>query len=192
MNLYLALETTGAWQWRLPDDDDAQPHVVRVAAILEDGSNGWFGDLVRLVQPEADWVFEDGAVKSHGIDWQTATDLGKPVAQVIGAVDALLPHATRLIGFGLDFQLRALRSLHGGAPLPVTAAPVCCMKLCRDVVKKPSMRPVGGYAVPSFAEAYWHFTGQSLPTVAGPIAAGYAKIEALRTIYLALTKGDRA
>ena len=192
MNIFLACETTGAWQWRLPDDDAVQPHVVRVAAILEDADGTVRTERCRLVQPLADWVFEEGAVKAHGIDAETALDAGFPREQVAAELGEMIWPASRMVGFGADFQARVTRRMLADFPaVTLTPAMFCCMRESREMVKKPRHQPGGGYAVPSFTEAFWHVTGHAVPTSDDPVEAGILKVRAVRTIYQAITNGGR-
>lgn len=193
ITLFLACETTGAWQWRLPDNDPAQPHVVRVAAIARTDNGLGFDEFCTLIQPEADWHFEDGAVNAHGITAAVAADRGHPADAARDRLSRLLLRAKIVVGFGLDFQLRTLGRLFDGAPPASTPGHglFCCMKNARDVVKKPRMQPGGGYAIPTFAETYRHIAAADLPTSDDPIEAGLLKVRAVRAIYDGLTRGKR-
>ena len=189
ITLFIACETTGAWQWRLPDNDPAQPHVVRVVAIARTDNGTGIDEFCTLIRPEADWHFEDGAVNAHGITAAVAADRGQPAEAVRDRLGRLLLMANIVVGFGLDFQLRTLRRLFDDAPAPIPAGQFCCMKVARDVVKKPRMQPGGGYAIPTFAETYRHIAGAELPTSDDPIDAGLLKVSAVRTIYDGLMRG---
>ena len=190
ITLFIACETTGAWQWRLPDNDPAQPHVVRVAAILEDTDGTVRTERCRLVQPRADWVFEEGAVKAHGIDAETALDAGFPREQVAAELGEMIWPASRMVGFGADFQARVTRRMLADfTAVTLTPSMFCCMRESREMVKKPRMQPGGGYAIPTFAETYRHIAAADLPTSDDPIEAGLLKVRAVRAIYDGLTGG---
>lgn len=187
--LFIACETTGAWQWRLPDNDPAQPHVLRVAAIARTDDGVGIDEFCTLIRPEADWHFEDGAVNAHGITAAIASDRGQLADDVRAQLHMLMETAQVVVGFGLDFQLRTLGRLFDGAPPTIPAGQFCCMKNARDVVKKPRMQPGGGYAFPTFAETYRHIAGAELPTSDDPIEGGLLKVRAVRAIYDDLMRG---
>lgn len=189
MNLIIACETTGAWQWRLPDDDPAQPHVVRVASILEGQGGVVIDESSLIVQPDPAWVFEDGAVKAHGIGHDCAADRGVPIEDARAHLSSLMMMGQRLVGFSLDFQVRVLGRFFGTAALPTQPAETfCCMKQARDVVKKPRTAPGGGHAIPSLAETYWHVTGHAVPISDDPVEAGLLKVRAVQTIFHAISR----
>lgn len=188
MKLIVACETTGKWNFHEHDDTHpSQPHLTRLAAIIEDDEANVIDQMCDVVWPDPTWTFEEGAVRAHGIDRTAARALGKVLVDVMQrAADMTTYGQTTIIGFGVDFQIKVLKRACAEAGITWTDLPKFdCMMEARDIVKQPRMQPGGGYVQPSFARAYQHFTGDEPPDLLAMdlVAAGTAKVAAVRTIY---------
>jgi len=188
MRLIVAAETTGKWNFHEHDDTHpSQPHLVRLAAILEDDEANVIDEMCDVVWPDLTWTFEEGAVRAHGIDRIAALAPGKGLVDVMQrAADMTTYGPTTIIGFGVDFQIKVLKRACAEAGITWTDLPKFdCMMEARDIVKQPRMASGGGYMQPSFPNAYRCIARVQLPDLLAmdPVAAGAAKVAAVRTIY---------
>ena len=187
MILYVHTDLTGRYQYREADNAAVQPHLARLAWLLEDD-----GEIVMeestLIKPERSWTYEPDAIAAHQIHPSIAQAQGKPLIEAIEKIDPHLRHAETLCAFNWDHHARVLmRSYHdikGEIELPGLGHPraFCAMREATDYVRNPRMQPGGGYRWPSMRDAYKHFAGDDLPKLANPIPQGRFLVRATRTI----------
>lgn len=183
MDLLIHCDTSGAWRFKLPPNDPAQPHILRLSAMLRGAPfDRIISTIVRL--PDGALI-EEGAYRAHGIDEAAMLADGRPLADVLGQFDQMAAKAGRILGYGLDFHLAVLDRAYSqavGHPFIAPAARVDLMREATPIVKVPRMQPGGGFAFPKLAVAYEHFASKPFERSDDPLQAGVDTVRALATI----------
>lgn len=183
--LYIDTAVGGQWQYRAPNTDASQPHLIRLALLLV-GDQTHEIALCRLVWPAPGWEVTPRASEMNGITRERAADDGFPLSDVMVNLEALIARADRVVAYNMDFHWRVLErsSAESGIDLPASAERICAMRECTSVVKKPRNQPGGGFAWPKQAEAYQFFTGLELPPLnIDPVERGLALVRGVRAIH---------
>lgn len=185
--LYIDTAVGGQWQYRAPNTDASQPHLIRLALLLvDDHDQSNEVAFCRLVCPEPTWEVTPRASEMNGIPRERAADDGFPLAEVMAYFERCAANANRIVAYNIDFHWRVLErsSAESGIDLPASAERVCAMRECTNVVKKPRNQPGGGFAWPKQAEAYQFFTGLELPPLnIDPVERGLALVRGVRAIH---------
>jgi hypothetical protein len=196
ITMYICVDTTGRWNFRLSTVDPAQPHLARLAWIEIDSEHptpyGWW---CQLIQPRSDWGYEPDAIVAHGITPETATERGISLKRAMLSLVASLQRAQAVVMFNADFGAKVLErsAAECGVTLPDLDV-VCVMRSATDVVRKPRMAPGGGYAWPKLREAYQYFEPQrDLPSLdMDPILRGVGLCRCVRRIHQGIQEYERA
>jgi hypothetical protein len=200
ITLYFDTATTGQWAYREPSDAPGQPRMCRLAYVLAEDSGEELDFYSALVQPEPDWPpFQETATVSTGINLAMCADFGTPLREVIARFNGAMLQASQTCSYNTEFHWRVVRNeyrrMHDGAdmPMPAEVTDLCAMRYCTDVVRKPRMKPGGGYQWPNQREAYQHFAGIALPppTEHDPITRGLLMARATRLIAEGSRKAKR-
>lgn len=99
-------ETTGFPNKQAPLDDESQPHLIQIAALLTEGDEilSKFETIIHCpIEPS------EGAFKVHGISKQKSWDEGVSLAAALAAFDDLLTDCERLVAHNMAFDLQILR-----------------------------------------------------------------------------------
>lgn len=76
-------ETTGLPDWKLPSDDEGQPHIVQLAfRVFETASGKVLDTFSGIVAPQG-WTIPPETTALHGIDNEKALAEGKPEKEVM-------------------------------------------------------------------------------------------------------------
>jgi hypothetical protein len=160
-------DTTGAWNWRGTIIDREQPHLMRLAWIIDDD-----GDITqqwcRLIKPRPDWQIDADAIVANGILPEVALGRGVPMTHAMSEFVGALDGVHRVVAFNVEFHGKILQ--HAAFECGLNAQHLfnehtlaCAMRRATDIVCKPRMAPGGGYSWPKLWEAYEYFTGEELP-----------------------------
>ncbi len=174
-------ETTGIPNWDLPADDPSQPYAVELGAVLCDDAGKELFRYRSIVKPDG-WEISEHVAKIHGITTEVATSEGKPIAEVLDALDKLLAQAGLLIAFNLRFDDKIARSMRRrlGRPDGFGTIPVfCCMRgatpLCKlERKSKPRGHDQGKYKTPKLTEAVKILLGREHVGAHGALADALA------------------
>lgn len=174
--LYLATDTTGAWDFKKESDDPAQPHLLRLSLLEDDGKD--LTPTVLVVRPRVDWQFEPGAIRFHGIGPHVAREIGTALDTVLLQYDACIDRARCVVMFGRTFQEKVLHRAHleDGRLYEPRVMVMDAQAMMR--------RLIHANAPKTFEAMYYHCTAQQLRMPSDPRQAGVEKVKALREIYL--------
>lgn len=102
------VETTSLPNWKLPSDDESQPHIVQVGAIKFNSETGEQVDLIDVVVKPDGWVIPDEVIAIHGITNEYALERG---IQEKDAVSMLLEFIgdDDCFAFNKNFDKRIIR-----------------------------------------------------------------------------------
>lgn len=180
---------TGLWEWKLADDSPFQPHMIRVAAILEHAQRGVADRMCRLIAAGPGWpaITPRNALVT-GIDEIEREALGCPLGAALTRIAVMAAQATTVVAHNMQFHKRVLRRAFADGPQPQIPFPfegmeqLCTMLASTDLVKL-RLPSHTRYKWPSLSEAYQHFTRMGLHLPADPIKQGEARVDAVRAIY---------
>lgn len=184
--LYVETSITGGWQFRLPNTDDLQPHMTRLAWLATGDAGHAPRDWCRLIKPKGNWRFEASQIVATGINRGWGEDHGVPLIDAMRILIDELARADELVAFNMDFHWRVLErsawQCHLQLPLPPHA--FCAMLRSVDAVSKGRR--------PKRAEAYWHFARAPLPVMTGdPVEHALAMIHTLETIWRGIRAAEK-
>lgn len=176
-------ETTGKWDFKAPDDASHQPHLVQLAAVLEDVDTGaTLADVNLMVRPE-EWEIEEGAQKVHGISKVKAQACGVNLPNACFVFRDLVEQANFVVAHNATFDIRIMtRALREAdvPEIPWSKRPArCTMLTSTPICKVPGPR---GFKWPSLAEAYRFFFNEDFDNAHD----AKADMEACRRIHRAL------
>lgn len=193
----LQTDTTGAWNWRGSIADADQPHMVRLAWVIDED-----GEIVqewcKLIRPKTHWEFEPDAMIANGISREIAETIGVPLNYVMAGFVADLDTVDRVVAFNADFHTKVLQRSAievglNGAHLFNEHPVACAMRRATDIVQKPRMQPGGGYSWPKLVEAYAFFGGDDLPSLdMDPIERGIAMARCVHVIDQGILDSQRS
>jgi hypothetical protein len=184
MDLFIdTTSSTGAWEWKLHERDDSQPHMIRLAAILADGDRV-VDHFCRLVKPLPNWRYiKPEHALLHGIEDSETRDKGHVLGAVLARITMMIAKADTLAAHNADFHTKVLRRAFRDGELPMPKLPhtVCTMRQATNIVQSPQSN--GRWKWPRLAEAYCHFAGEGLNVPADPVARGEVMAGAVHVIY---------
>tara|TARA_R110002167_G_scaffold94177_1_gene251648 strand:+ start:234 stop:821 length:588 start_codon:yes stop_codon:yes gene_type:complete len=167
--LFFDTETTGLPNWKLPSDDESQPHLVQLATILADLDTGKvISSLDLIIKPDG-WEIPQETIDIHGISNELAHDVGVPEEKALDMILSLwiggrTQDFHRRVAHNRTFDQRIIRI----ACKRYQATPVveewankdtfdCSMLQARSLMKH---LPEPGKG--SLASAYLHFCGKEI------------------------------
>ena len=158
-------ETTDMVKWKLPPEDESQPHLVQLAMLLVE-TRQWtvkarHAMLVRLGEGVA---IEAAARQAHGISEEDCRRFGVAPVVACSLFNQLCMQADAIVAHNMSFDrsimLTALHRL-GGKPDRMEGRRLICTKeATTEILRLPGQ--YGKYKWPTLAEAYRHFTGEEL------------------------------
>lgn len=182
--LFYDTETTGLPNWKVPSEDESQPHIVQLGAILADDETG---DVIQsmdmIILPDG-WEIPEEASEIHGITTEMALKVGIPENVVLDTFLAMRGNADR-VAHNRTFDQRIIR--------------IACKRYSsEDVIDRwaekddhhctmlAAAKIIGG-KWPKLEEAYKHFTGKDLENAHTAMADTKACME----IYFAIKAIDQ-
>lgn len=102
-------ETTGLFDFKKPAEDPEQPHIVQIAASLEEEDSGIkLATMDLIVKPDG-WVIPDEVAMLHGISQEMAMDCGLKGAGVLTMFLALAERADILVAHNVEFDRKMIK-----------------------------------------------------------------------------------
>jgi DNA polymerase-3 subunit epsilon len=156
--LFIDTETTGKAFFDLPSDDDRQPRMVQLAAVLSDPTGRVRGQLDVLILPEG-WSVPVDATRVHGLTTDDCTAHGVRASSALKLLCEMAGDASKIVAHNIDFDAFILDGEFRRAGIQdvlPTEKYFCTMKAATDVCRLPGRR---GFKWPSLAEAHRHLCG---------------------------------
>lgn len=160
-------ETSGLPRYKDPSDHPDQPHLVQLAACLLDvTARKVVAHMDVIIKPDG-WLIPVEASNLHGITTEKAYDVGIPEEEALAMFMAMWDikgeQCSRL-GFNEPFDARIMRIAQKRNPKLVSESLLNDWKVGRAECAMRMARPLCGLPKnPKLAEAFEHFTGQTLP-----------------------------
>ena len=180
--IFYDTETTGLPNWSAPSDDESQPHLVQLGAIVRDADTGKvIHKLDVIIKPDG-WVIPEEVTAIHGITTEYALQVGvseetaiKLFLEMTGDFDRCAYNKTfdqRIIRIALkryfpeEQDKWAEKENHH-----------CAMRMAQKVL---------GGKNPKLVDAYKHFTGKDLENA----HTAMADAEACMEVYFSIKSGE--
>lgn len=184
------VSTTGTWLWKELPMASGQPHMVRIAAVLQDDDADHPMDaLCRLISPLPGWpAIPPQGTQIHGIYQEDLHQHGIVLGAVLARMSKMLAAADQVVAHSAAFHNHLLRRAYrdGDLDMPSKRAPwVCTMKASVDLVRV-NLESAGRWRWPKLLDAYRHFAGKALVLPSDPIARGEAVVAAVRRVHLGI------
>ncbi|MDB4278755.1 3'-5' exonuclease [Deltaproteobacteria bacterium] len=174
--LFYDTETTGLPNWKKPSDDESQPHLVQLAAILCNAETEEVISSIDLtIKPEG-WEIPEEVSEIHGVTTEKAKAVGVPENLAFQMLYAMFEVSDIRVAHNRTFDQRIIRiaaKRHGTEPQTEAWAEKedheCTMLLSKPICKLPN-KGRKGIKNPKLEEAYEQFTGEQLENAHTAIA----------------------
>lgn len=180
--LYIETTTaTGAWEWKLSDNDPKQPHLIRVAALLCRGEKT-LDSVCRLVAPQPSWpMITPQGTRQHGMDQNDLATSGVLLDVALTRIRALIAKAGEVVAFNAAYHERVLRRAYrdGNMDTGNLRTFVCVMRLASVV----SRAGGGSGRFLKLSEIYSRVAHEALVMPADPTERGMRTVEAVRLVH---------
>ena len=160
MPLFFDTETTGFPNDKLPLDDPAQPHIVQLAAILDDENGNIKASMNLIINADCGPVPE-GAYNVHKISEAIYKEFGISYLAALAPFNSLVQRTDVIVAHNTAFDLKILKIAYDRLgklerfTSEIQSKPkFCTMLATMDIVKIPSPRGRGEYKWPKLDEAY--------------------------------------
>ena len=182
--LFFDCETTGLPIWKIPSDDEKQPHLVQLAALLvNEDTEQVISSMDVIIRPKG-WDIPQEVSDIHGITEPYAKAVGIPEEVALGMFMRLCGVAGIRAAHGTTFDNRIIRiALKRHMPLFITdeewkdkSKYFCTLMSARKIM--------GGKSGHTLAEALKHFTGRELENA----HSAMADTVACKDVYFAMKK----
>ncbi len=156
MILFFDTETTGFVEFKLPASHPDQPHLVQIAAILDDDEGNTIETLDSIILPEGFTEIPKAATAVHKITLARALDEGKPLKDCMRAFHRLAHVAKLWVAHNINFDRKVVKASYFrvGAEkhFSETTPKYCTMLKGTQVCKIPGK--FNNYKWPTLDEAY--------------------------------------
>ena len=160
MPLFFDTETTGFPKDKLPSDDPEQPHIVQLAAILDDENGNIKASMNIIINADCGPVPEK-AYNVHKISEAIYKEFGISYLVALAPFNSLVQCTDVIVAHNTDFDLKILKIAYARLgkleqfTSKIQSKPqFCTMLATTDIVKIPNPRGRGGYKWPKLDEAY--------------------------------------
>lgn len=151
-------ETNGLPLWRARSNDEGQPHIVRLAAVLCDGKTQEVIEHMDVVIRPEGWDIPKETIDVHGITVQNAAEKGISESAAIEMFLSLVKSAGVVVSSNKQFNSRIIRialkrhaeEYHQEAWNDNKENHFCAMKMAKDDTGNKSL---------SLSDALSHYTG---------------------------------
>lgn len=101
-------ETSDMLKFNLAADAPGQARIVQIGVILADMEFNPIREYEAIIKPDG-WTVQTGAFNVHGISTEHALAYGRPAAEVLPEVDAIMLEARAIGAFNIRFDNKFLR-----------------------------------------------------------------------------------
>lgn len=152
-------ETTGLPNWKVPSDDECQPHVVQLGAILCNAkTKEVLQELDIIIKPDG-WTIPQVTIDVHGITNEHALEVGIPEKDVLSMFLEMRASADR-VAYNKTFDQRIIRiglkrffDEEIQEKWAIKEDHHCAMRMAQSVL---------GGKNPKLVNAYKHFIGEEM------------------------------
>lgn len=167
-------ETTGFPIWKIPSDDERQPHIVQLGALLVDlDTRKVVSSLDLIVKPDG-WEIPDEVAKIHGITTEYAKAVGVDEDLALNVFLQMCGDRVR-VAHNRTFDQRIIR-IATKRFCTDEAIDRWAEKSTHECTMMQATRIMGG-KWPTLEEAYTHFTGKKLQNAHQAMADATACME---------------
>lgn len=183
--IFIDSATSDRWTYGRDIPDTIQPHMVRLAWVLEADDGSTVRDASHLIRMPQGVQMASEAQHYTGIYQHTIEARGMKMFDVLTEFADALGEANLIVAHGWSGQKQVLeRSLRFvGMPAREWPDSVDAMIKSTNLVKIPSMRPGGAFKWPSFDECCVRFIGASYSPSMDPVADGITRVNNVRIFY---------
>lgn len=192
--LYLDTATSDRWKYGKDIPDTTQPHIVRLAWLLETDAGATIRDASHLIRMPQGLQMAGETQHVTGI-YQHAVDArGLKLFEVLTEFADALGEASLVVAFSLSGHKQVLeRSFrYVGMPDRIWPPSLDAMIKATDIVKVPAMQPGRRWKWPSFDEACEKLLGGPYSPTMDPVADGITRVRNVRTIYMNIVRAGVA
>lgn len=185
MNLYIDTATSDRWRFPRggkPADDREQPHMVRLAWLLEALDGTTVREASHLIKlPQGERMVHEAAhyleIYDHNLQERGMAMFGvlTEFGDALGEAKVVVAHSW---AFHRQVLERSFRFV--GMPARVWPTNICTMIRSTDIVQIPKQQPGGGFKWPSMDETCDRFLGRRLLPSMDPVADGIERVRAVR------------
>lgn len=167
MILFYDTETTGFYQYRLPVDDENQPHLVQLAMQLceDDGS---IASQVSVIV-DCPVSIPDQASSVHGIDNHRSAQLGVKPETAVGLYNFMASRADLVVAHNIKFDSAIMRTacVRAGHETILSVPEYCTMEAAAPIVDLPPTERMIAAGInkpksPKLEECIKHFFDEDL------------------------------
>lgn len=167
--LFVDTETTGLPIFRESSGHPDQPHIVQLAAILEDDAGNIRAEMNCIIKPDGAWQMAPEALAVHGITIEIADQYGihekgaySLLWRMMGMADTIVAH-----NLSFDFFMLRIAAKRNDMPEPkdLPLKKFCTVTESKNIIQLPPTdkmieKGVNGFKSPNLNEAYSHFYGK--------------------------------
>lgn len=197
MNLYIDTATSDRWLFPvkgMPRPDNEQPHMVRLAWLLESEDGSTEREACHLIRMPQGQRMAGEAQHHTGIYDHHLQERGKGMFDVLSefaealgelqyGVHVRMPSCIVAHSWAFHRQVLERSFRYVGMPAREWPLAVCAMIKATDIVQIPKQAPGGGYKWPSFDQCCERFTGGVLKPTTDPVFDGNSRARAVRVFY---------
>ena len=150
-------ETTGLPIWKIPSDDESQPHIVQLAAVLCNEDREITQSMDVIVKPNC-WDISKEVSDIHGITHEMAMDIGVPEKLALEMYMALWDACDLRVFHNTVFDNRMLRIALKRYLPDLVSDETWKNKEFYYCTLMASRKIMGGKSGHTLSESYLHFT----------------------------------
>jgi len=156
--LFFDMETTGLPDWKIPSEDESQPHIVQLAAILADAdTREVISSMDVIIKPEG-WTIPQEMIDIHGISQEHALLVGVPEKVAVEMLLSMWNSHARC-AYNRTFDQRIIR-IALKRMFPESVQEAWAEKDTFHCSMQAAQKHIGSRV--KLIEAYKHFTGKDL------------------------------
>ena len=158
--LYFDVETTGLLNFKLPLDDETQPRIIQIAALIRDDKGRSISQFCTLIKPDG-WTIPAKAQRIHGFSTEDCERYGVKIESALGAFKSMQDKSSLIVAHNYNFDSRMIRreTIALKAADVITRPSFCTMLSATKIVKLPGSR---GYKWPKLSECMLHFYNEEI------------------------------
>lgn len=169
--VFFDTETTGLPIFRESSSHPDQPHIVQLAAILEDDYGNVRAEMNCIIKPDGKWQMSPEALAAHKITPEIAELFGIHAKGAFSLFWRMMDMADTLVAHNISFDFFMLRIAARRNELPepkdLPLKKFCTLNESKQIVcipptEKMLEKNMNGFKPPSLNEAYSHFYGEDI------------------------------